>query len=379
MVKEVSILEELHYDIGNTILYETIEDELIFDFIFPQYKSLSHYPDLTDEEKVLLNNLKKELSIFQDIISIWFKKRIEGDRQNEFDITEIGNYLLKNNIYLMDEFKGEHIPFSNRLQKKRSFIEKRIEMLKKFQILEITTTKKSSKKNPKLEKDVYEFTIDGKIISWLIACKREESESHKYVEILAHDFFDLLLRLDSGLSTRLMVDYFKLSMKENEHEIVINFFENIIHYINPSHFYELKLWFLRLISINNDSIIFKKVLDTYDKKTRELVLFQIKMDIECSIGLFIHGKFKHDWEIRRYKNIENPYIITSIGRCLECNTDIAETVNLLEFIDIEGNSCDTLLTCNKCSSNKIFDLTFFDLFDRYYTLKNTIETVYDIT
>jgi hypothetical protein len=63
---------------------------------------------------------------------------------------------------------------------------------------------------------------------------------------------------------------------------------------------------------------------------------------------------------------------------MECNSVIAETVDLLSFIGIEKNSRANLLRCNKCTSNNIFDLTFFDLFESYDNMKDTIKTIYAV-
>ena len=143
MLKRVSILDKAS-DHGNSIFIDDVLEDTYLD----------------DEET------RKQFFIYQDIISIWFKLRLERDTKNEFGVTEIGNYLLKHHQPLITEFAGSRITQSNRLQSKRTYLEKRIKDLTKLGILYLKEYTKAKKNNT--ETPIYEFTLEGKILSWLI-------------------------------------------------------------------------------------------------------------------------------------------------------------------------------------------------------------------
>ena len=58
------------------------------------------------------------------------------------------------------------------------------------------------------------------------------------------------------------------------------------------------------------------------------------MDLECAIGIFMNGEFKQDWEIKRYHNIENPYIATMLMSCDKCGTQYIDQIP--QYIDQRG-------------------------------------------
>ena len=124
------------------------------------------------------------------------------------------------------------------------------------------------------------------------------------------------------------------AIKQDKHEIVYHFFQEVLSFLDKNNLYTVRFTFLRFISTMDDdaSKLFLYTLYSYDKKIQELLLFQIKMDLECSIEAFINGKFKYDWEVRRHQNIENPHIITTAISCTKCDSqyDVSQ-VELLVF------------------------------------------------
>jgi hypothetical protein len=300
---------------------------------------LDSFDDGYDElDQVFIKQIQNQRLVYQDIISMWFELRLDANNKNEFNITDIGNYLLKHHKPFINEFACSPITQSNRLQAKRTYIEKRIKDLIELGILYRDRYTKAEKNNTKTA--IYKFTLEGKVLSWLIACEKKEDDDNihaKYIDLFANESLPLLLKIDSGILTKFMVDFFVRALKEHKRELVFDFFENAFDSLNEEDLYAAKFYFLR--SANRSSYGNKLFLDTlscYDKKKQELVLFQIKVDLECAIGIFMNGEFKQDWEVKRYHNIENPYTATTLMSCGKCGTQYVDQIELLAFLGIKG-------------------------------------------
>lgn len=87
------------------------------------------------EEQDYVEQIRKQRTIYQDIISMWFESRLNANNKDEFNITDIGNYLLKHHRPFINEFVGSRMKPSNRLQVKRTYIENRIKELVELGIL----------------------------------------------------------------------------------------------------------------------------------------------------------------------------------------------------------------------------------------------------
>lgn len=196
--------------------------------------------------------------------------------------------------------------------------------------------------------------------------------------MFANELLHLLLKLDSGILTKLMIDFFIHALREHKREMVVDFFENTFDRLNEEKLYKARFYFLRLATRSPaGDKLFLDTLSSYDKKKQELVLFQIKMDLECAIEIFMNGEFKQDWEVKRYRNIENPYIGTTLMSCGECGTRYVDQIEILSFLGIKGSDKITQknqytnlggFSCSKCGSKSAHHLDFFSLLDDYYLL-----------
>jgi hypothetical protein len=190
MPKKVSIVSEALRE-GNNVFLDSSDDA---------YEGL---------EQDHVKRIRNQRLIYQDIISIWFELRLKANNKDEFNITDIGNYLLKHHRPFINEFANSRITQSNRLQSKRTYIEKRIKNLMELDLVyqdRYTKAEKNDTKTP-----IYKFTLEGKVLSWLIACEKKEDEDNtraKYIDLFANELLPLLLKLDSGILTKFMVDFF---------------------------------------------------------------------------------------------------------------------------------------------------------------------------
>jgi hypothetical protein len=356
MPKRVSIIREAFSE-GNDIFLDRFDD---------------------GEDEDYAKEIRNQRPIYRDIISMWFELRLKANNEDEFNITDIGNHLLKHHRPFINEFASSRMNPSNRLQTKRTYIEKRIKELITVGIIysdRLTKAQKNDTKTP-----IYKFTLEGKVLSWLIACEKKEDEGNvraKYIDLFASELLPLLSKLDSGILTKFMVDFFTRALEEHKRELVLDFFENTFDSLNEDDLYDARFYFLRLATRTEGTKLLLDTLYSYDKKKQELVLFQIKMDLECVIGTFMNGEFKQDWEVKRYHNVENPYIATSLMLCEECGTQYVDQIEILSFLGIRGSDKITQknqhtnmedFKCRKCGSRLAHNLDFFSLLDRYYLL-----------
>jgi hypothetical protein len=209
--------------------------------------------------------------------------------------------------------------------------------------------------------------LPGRVLSWLIVCEQEEDNKERrisHIELFAEQILSGLLKIDTGILTKLIVDFFRAVVTNHLHELVIDFFEEIFDNLRKDLLYVVRLHFLRFIVGNLDRIeLFLNILRGYDRKTRESLLFQIKMDLECPIGMFMHGEFKHEWESKRYQNIGNQHIATVVMTCNKCNWQSAEDLDLLVFLGVRdfGKHFNVVefrkkrgYTCKKCGNKRCF-------------------------
>ena len=144
MPKKVSIVSEaLRY--GNRVFPDSFDD--VFNL----------------QERDFVKQIQSQRLVYQDIISMRFELRLNANNKSEFNITDIGNYLLKHHKPFINEFAGSPITQSNRLQSKRTYIEKRIRDLIKLDILDRDGYTKAEKNDTKTP--IYKFTLEGKVLS----------------------------------------------------------------------------------------------------------------------------------------------------------------------------------------------------------------------
>jgi hypothetical protein len=200
MSKKLSIVTEALRN-GNYIFLDSIDDT---------YRR---------HEQAFIKQIQNQRLIYQDI---------NANNKSEFNITHIGNYLLKHHKPFINEFAGSPITQSNRLQSKRTYIEKRIKDLIELGILYRDRYTKAEKNTT--ETPIYKFTLEGKVLSWLIVCEKKEDDNihAKYIDLFANELLPLLLKIDSGILRKFMVDFFIRALKEHKRELVFDFFKVLL-------------------------------------------------------------------------------------------------------------------------------------------------------
>jgi hypothetical protein len=363
MPKKVSILNEA-LNRGNCIFLDQIRLEY--------------------EDKAIQN----ELLIYQDIISMWFQLRLQGNSQDYFRVTDIGNYLIQCHRPFVHEFNGSRMSLSNRVESKRSYIEKRIMDLLKMNIVYFVEQAESKKRNRTMT-STYSFTLQVMILSWLVNYERMYAieEQERYFRLFTNELLPLISKTDNGIMTKLIIDYYSEALKQHEYDLIFEFFENIFDRFNSNKMYYLHLTFLKLVSKTETSCrIFQEILNNYDKKNKEAILFRIKMILECAIGFSMYGHFKAEWELVHYRNIANPYIVTVLISCDKCGTKSATAFNILAFLGVEtddvlqNNSLESGqafkdFKCRRCESRSACIYDFFNLLDSYYLVDNELRYV----
>lgn len=205
-----------------------------------------------------------------------------------------------------------------------------------------------------------------------------------------NDLLPLLLKIDNGVVTQLMVSYFQAALNQDKHDHVFEFFSEAFETLDLDNLYTARLLFLRSICETTVGMnLFLDVFYKYDKDIQERFLYQIKMNLESIISLSMYGDFKHEWEIEQYKSIENPYTVTALISCLHCRAKYPNQTGLLSLLGIEDilgassmpetqNIIDIEFHCKKCGSNIGSYPELFDLLDMYYLIDRTLRQIVDL-
>jgi hypothetical protein len=276
----------------------------------------------------------KDALLRRDILLWYSRSIITNNPINEFRFSELGKWLIENNLHFSEEFSKSNIPKSYRLTHKRTYITNRLNELVLIGLVKIKRLE-PSKKNKSLETEVYTFGTESHLISiFLNAWYSIEQDKQNSIERFLKELCNELNRFPSSL-TNCLIDCFTRFVKEGNPKNLNNKFLELFLPLFPLENNSFRLIRLTLLNIlyNNKiaSEIFVNVLDKLDNTTKELVLLQFKLDIESSYYDGI-GTTK-EWEIRRYNNINNPNKVVLQQYCLDCKNSRSFIMNTTELID----------------------------------------------
>lgn len=327
-------------------------------------------------KKLLTNKPLQKISIlFEDknnalacrnILS-WYAKLTEKKKViNEFDVTEIGNWLLDNHLPFVKEFSGSHIINAYRLQSKRTYIKSRLDELVRLGLIEVIGKRLAEK--GVVEKNIYAFTNEGHLWSWLIEAKYASDENRRLTTL--NNFFGEMTAYVIDSHTSFTDSFIKYINKCISQGLVSKsyskyYFDYILQNLYPltqNYFRFFRFSFLMGLYTNQDtSRILLEIIENTDEETQKLILMQLKLDIESNY--YDEMNTSKDWELARYDNLSDHNMITLQGYCLDCKSLWPYTWKILEFLKIgikpycyspDGNMYITAKlycpNCNKPSS-----------------------------
>jgi hypothetical protein len=145
----------------------------------------------TGSNKILLRN---DAFLYRDILA-YGKEKNDG-----FKSTEVGNWLLQNNIEFRNEFSGNKAktPPSTRLAIKRNRIQRHIHNLIRLGLIyEKTTVKNEKNQSPT---PLYDFTVPGYLLAWLLDIKMKYEKKEKKIQEAVQKVLDVIHSYVKGLS-----------------------------------------------------------------------------------------------------------------------------------------------------------------------------------
>jgi hypothetical protein len=283
----------------------------------------------------------------RDIIS-WHVKSVKnkGHPIETFKLTELGNWLLENHLPFKEEYVGSHVPRSYRLHSKRTYIQSRLDELVQLNIVKKKGTAKAEK-NRAADIPLYSFTQIGYIFAWLFEAKYSTENKDDRANAIRMFFTELASYINTSCGASSAVDistnFFKRCVEEGVQNRInddyLNMFINLLPMSDgflPQHFLRfLRHFIMAGLYVNQEfARIFLELIKESDDQTRDLILLQLKLDIESyysdGMGTTI------GWEMERHKFIDNPAMVVIQVYCVACKLKTVYTIGLLDFLKMGG-------------------------------------------
>jgi hypothetical protein len=293
---------------------------------------------------ILFDQKDTDAQACRDIIS-WHVKSVKkkGDSVGVFRLTELGNWLLENHLPFKEEYVGSHIPKSYRLHSKRTYIQNRLEELIRLNLIEKKGIVKASKNAA--ETPLYSFTQIGYIFAWLLEAKYStEDNRSRTIEMF---FRELSSYINTSCGASSAVDistnFFKRCVEEGVHTRInddyLNMFINFLPMSDgflPQHFLRFLRHFILFGLYANQECakIFLKLIEESDEVTRDLILLQLKLDIESYYNDGMGATV--EWEMERHEFINDPAVVVVQGYCVACKLKTVFMIRLLDFLKMGG-------------------------------------------
>jgi hypothetical protein len=307
--------------------------------IFFPYRNISILFDQKDDDR--------DARARRDILSWYIESVNKAQPIEEFRHRDLGNWLLDNHLPFRDEFAGSHTKRSYRLHSKRTYIQSRINELVDLRIIEKKGTAKAEK-NKEVDIPIYSFTQFGRIFAWLLEARYTNENKNIRSKAIEMFFRELSSYINTGCGASSTVDlfanFFKQCIEEGVHnrirddylEMFINLLPTDASFL-PQHFLHFLRQFLLsgLYMDEECARIFLELIEESDEQTKELILLQLKLDIESyycdGMGATL------EWEIERRKYIHDPMTVVVQVYCLECKLKNVTMIRLLDFLKMGGH------------------------------------------
>lgn len=282
----------------------------------------------------------------RDIIS-WHVKSVkkEGHPLVAFRLTELGNWLLENHLPFKEEYAGSHVPKSYRLQSKRTYIQSRLDELVQLNIIEKKGTVKAEKN--KADIPLYSFTQTGYIFAWLLEAKYSTENKDNRSRAVEMFFRELssYINTSCGASSAVEIsaNFFKQCIEEGVYDrISDSYLDMFINFLPmsdgflPQHFLRFLRHFIMFGLYANQECakIFLELIEESDELTRDLILLQLKLDIESYYNDGMGATV--EWEMERREFINDPAIVVVQGYCMACKLKTVFMIGLLDFLKMGG-------------------------------------------
>jgi hypothetical protein len=273
----------------------------------------------------------------RDILSWYAKSAATKEPIQDFDTTKVGYWLLDYHQPFIDDYSRppeSHTRISYRLQSKRPYIKNRLRDLLGLGLIEERGTILAEK--GVVEKQLYAFTKEGCLWSWLIEAKYAANEDRRSVAF--NNFFGELSAFVADTHTSFTDSFMEYVNRCTNEDLFTEldeyYFEHLVQNLFPltqNYFRFFRFEFLYGLYTNEDtSRILLEIIENADEETQKLILMQLKLDIESNY--FDEMNTSRDWELQRYDSLSDHTVVTLQGYCLDCKSLWPYTMKTLEFL-----------------------------------------------
>jgi hypothetical protein len=211
----------------------------------------------------------------------------EGNNEG-FRFSDLGNWLIANNREFSNYYTDSknRTPPNVRLANNRQRIEKLIDGLVTLGLLKVSSFVEAEK-NRREPIEIYNFSIEGLFLSWILKATDDEIGNKQSLETMAHilDLVDKCTLASDSYTVLFVKNFFKKCMQKGSFNFIVSFFlSSILPYYTLYTGRDLLLLFLGIRSPLNWMLarpeLFLETLSELDKRARIVMLFQFKKEIE---------------------------------------------------------------------------------------------------
>lgn len=313
--------------------------------------------------------------IYQDILR--FPSEDGLSPFQTFKFTKMAKWLLEKSPPLRDEFKDSdsHMRKSYRLIRKRPFIEKRLDNLIIAGLVEKKGTTKAEKGQTEIP--LFALTKTGHFVGLIIrharleckiiaAMKKKDAnkrqalmkEINEVDEVLFNYLQNLLQSSKDAYSVIALFSNYLTKLKEKKGlGPFISHIVEVLQYELPISDLATLLRHAIRLNIKNENTrrtlwsLWNETLQELDPRTKELVLYQLKLEFEERIENKVQDP--KSFEIERFEKRADPYHIVTQTACKNCGRVEYGTLNYLEYrsrLTQIGLNEPLLETCPECKN-----------------------------
>lgn len=177
-----------------------------------------------DDDKTLTKNAL----LCQDILRYGREQRYST---SGFRFSDLGNWLMRHNPEFINYYSGSKgkIRYYTRLSNNRQRIQKIIDDLISLGLLKVKslTTAEKNKREPI---ELYDLTIEGRFLSWLIKVKDEKNSGEESPYTIQH-IFDLIyqcLEISDSYTLLFVYKFFEKFMQKGRFDFIVEFLSSIL-------------------------------------------------------------------------------------------------------------------------------------------------------
>jgi hypothetical protein len=294
-----------------------------------------------NDDKTLTNNAL----LCHDILRYGREQRYNS---NGFRFTDLVNWLMRNNLEFIKYYSGykTKTPYNLRLANNRQRIQKLVDRLITLGLIKIKslTTAEKNKREPI---ELYDLTIEGRFLSWLIKARDEYISKEKSFKTIQRilELVDKCIEISDSYTLLFVNTFFKKCMQTGGFDFIVDFFmSSILPWYTIRSGRELLLLFLGIRSPLNWIIanheVFIETLMELNAEARAIMLFQFKKEIEEYHNL---NYLREELEAREFnerlslESKKNDLRMNQLGSPrFSVNKDISSNEEVSDIIRIPG-------------------------------------------